>query len=168
MAAGRREAGKEADTAHIALVGSWERSAWLGGRGPDCFSPPSGGREAGTVRSVEGPLRVAEERWCSVATGAHGNRANGKENHQAWPDFPGLLPVALGHFKAREAKITPIALRGAAGGAGGWGAGEAIDPTAEVTHLVKSCQAVLETKSFLPGTQHYLSPNAQAYSDCFG
>lgn len=78
----------------------------------------------------EGPLRVAEELWCSVATwgggvrGAHWNRANGKENHQAWPDFPGLLPVGLGHFKARAAKITPIALRGAAGGAVGAGVQE--------------------------------------------
>lgn len=82
------------------------------------------GRPGGGNGSMEGPLRVAEERWCSVATGAHGNRANGKENHQAWPDFPGLLPVALGHFKAREAKITPIALRGAAGGAVGAGVQE--------------------------------------------
>lgn len=90
--------------------------------GQTASHPP---REAGRQeRSVEGPLRVAEERWCSVATGAHGNRANGKENHQAWPDFPGLLPVALGHFKAREAKITPRALRGAAGGTVGAGVQE--------------------------------------------
>lgn len=46
LAAGRREAGKEADTAHIALVGLRERSAWLGGRGPACFSPASGGAAA--------------------------------------------------------------------------------------------------------------------------
>lgn len=49
---------------------------------------------------MEGPLHVAEELWCSVAIVAHWNHANGKENRQAWPDFPRFLPVELGHFKA--------------------------------------------------------------------
>lgn len=69
----------------------------------------------------------------------------------------------------RHERPTPIALGGATGGAVGAGVtGETIDPTAEVIHLVKNCQAALGTKLFLEGTQHCLSPNARAYSDCFG
>lgn len=40
LAAGRRKEGKKADTAHITLVGSWERTVWLGRKGGQPASHP--------------------------------------------------------------------------------------------------------------------------------
>lgn len=101
LAAGRREEGKKADTAHISLVGSREGSAWLGGKGASLLLTPAGEAGGGAERQEwpgEGPLRVAEQLWCSMATGAHWNRANGQEDPPGLARFPKVPASGIGAF----------------------------------------------------------------------
>lgn len=101
LAAGRREEGKKADTAHISLVGSRERSAWLEGKGASLLLTPAG--EAGALRGRNSPGR-ARCVWQSSSGAAwrpgHTGTVPMGKTRQAWPDFPRFLPVELGHFKA--------------------------------------------------------------------
>lgn len=101
MAAGKRE-GKEADTAHITLVGSLDSrrgSGWLGGEGVSLLlTSPARGQEATTVYGrATGRDGSSSGAWPSCRAG---NVQTEKANLQAWPDFPRFLPVDLGPFKA--------------------------------------------------------------------
>lgn len=82
-AAGKREGGKEADTAHVTLVGSLESRTGVCGweeREPACFSspPPEAKRQEWHMHE---PVGMTEELWWHMAIVAHEGCANRKENH---------------------------------------------------------------------------------------
>lgn len=136
MAAGRREDGEKADTltSPRGLPGK-RRRAWLGRTGhPPLLTAPSGGRGASTVWGRCG--------WRGAGVAGRSGRTETmqmeKKTSRLGQIFQGSCQWDWGILRLRGQSNTQST--GSSCGVAGWEAGEATDPTAEISHLVKNCQ----------------------------